>query len=66
MIIKFVKNCLDGQASSYLSDYFQQQTYDVHAYYTRSKGKYLLIKSIPNRLREPSFIRALPIIYLII
>ena len=60
MIIKFVKNCLDGQSSSYLSDYFEQQTYDFHANYTRSKGKYLLIKSIPNRLREPSFITGYP------
>ena len=32
MMVKFVKNCLDGQAPSYLSNYFQQQTYDVHAY----------------------------------
>ena len=40
---------------------FSTETYDVHAYYTRSKNKYLLIKSLPNRLREPSFIRALPI-----
>ena len=32
MMAKFVKNCLDGQAPSYLSDYFQQQSYDVHAY----------------------------------
>ena len=65
MMVKFVKNCLDGQAPSYLSDYFQQQTYDVHAYYTKSKDKYLLIKSIPNRLREPSFIRALPILMIL-
>ena len=32
MMVKFVKNCLDEQAQSYLSNYFQQQTYDVHAY----------------------------------
>lgn len=35
MMVKFVKNCLDGQAPSYLSNYFKQQTYDtydVHAY----------------------------------
>lgn len=32
MMVKFVKNCLDGQTPSYLSNYFQQQTYDVHAY----------------------------------
>ena len=39
-IIKLVKNCLDGQAPSYFADYFQQRvTYDVHAYYIRSKHK---------------------------
>ena len=64
MMVKFVKNCLDGQAPS-LSDYFQQQTYDVHAYNTQSKDKYLLIKSIPNRLKEPFFIRALPILMIL-
>ena len=64
MMVKFVKNCLDGQAPSYLSDYFQQQTYDVHAYYTRSKDKYLLIiKSIPNRLcKRAFFYNGLPIL----
>ena len=50
---------------SYLWDYFQQQTYDVHVYCTRSTDKYLLIKSIPNQLREPSFIRALPILMIL-
>ena len=39
-IVKLVKNCLDGQAPSYFSDYFQPRvTYDVHAYYIRSKHK---------------------------
>ena len=39
-IVNLVKNCLDGQAPSYFSDYFQQRvTYDVHAYYIRSKHK---------------------------
>ena len=55
IIVKFVKNCLDGQAPGYLSDYSQQQTYDVHVYCTRSKDKYLLIKSIPNRLCKRAF-----------
>ena len=29
-IVKLVKNCLDGQAPSYFSDYFRQRTYDIH------------------------------------
>ena len=62
MMVKFVKNCLDGQAPSYLSDYFQQQTYDVHIYYSRSKDKCLLIKSIPNRLcKRAFFYKELPV-----
>ena len=44
-IVKLVKNCLDGQAPSYFSDYFRQRTYDIHDYDTRSKDR-LLIKSI--------------------
>ena len=40
-IVKLVKNCLDGQAPSYFSDYFQRQvTYDVHTNYIRSKHKF--------------------------
>ena len=29
-IVKLVKNCLDGQAPSYFSDYFRRRTYDIH------------------------------------
>ena len=46
-IIKLVKNCLDGQAPSYFSDYFRQRTYDIYGYMTLGlRISYLLIKSI--------------------
>ena len=35
-ILKLVKNCLDGQAPSYFSDYFRRRTYDIHDYDTRA------------------------------
>ena len=35
-IVKLVKNCLDGQAPSYFSDYFRRRTYDIHDYDTRA------------------------------
>ena len=41
-IVKLVKNCLDGQAPSYISYYFRQRTYDIHWI------SYLLIKSISS------------------
>ena len=41
-IVKLVKNCLDGQAASYISYYFRQRTYDIH------RISYLLIKSISS------------------
>ena len=28
-IVKLVKNCLDGQAPRYFSDYFRRRTYDI-------------------------------------
>ena len=36
-IVELVKNCLDGQAPRYFSDYFQGRTYDIHDYDIRSK-----------------------------
>ena len=41
-IVKLVKNCLDGQAPSYISYYFRQRTYDIHWI------SYLLVKSISS------------------
>ena len=38
-IVKLDKNCLDGQAPSYFSDYFRRRTYDIHYYDTRSKDR---------------------------
>ncbi|CAH3184224.1 unnamed protein product [Porites evermanni] len=38
-IVKLVKNCLDGQAPSYFSDYIRRRTYDIHDYDTRSKDR---------------------------
>ena len=38
-IVKLVKNCLDGQAPSYFSDYFRRRTYVIHDYDTRSKDR---------------------------
>ena len=43
-IVKLVKNCLDGQAPSYFSDYFRRQTYDIHDYDTRSKDRLCIDK----------------------
>ena len=53
-IIKLVKNCLDGQAPSYFSDYSQQRTYDIHDYYTGSKDK-LSIDKVNLKLSKGTF-----------
>ena len=60
-IVKLVKNCLDGQAPSYFSDYFQQRvTYDVHAYYIRSKHKLSIDKVTLESTKRALFSRGLP------
>ena len=38
-IVNNVKNCLEGQAPSYFSDYFRRRTYDIHDYDTWSKDR---------------------------
>ena len=53
-IIKRVKNCLDGQAPSYFSDYFRRRTYDIHDYDTRSKDK-LSIDKVNLELTKRAF-----------
>ena len=53
-IVKLVKNCLNGQAPSYFSDYSRQRTYDIHDYYTRSKDK-LSIDKVNLELTKRAF-----------
>ena len=53
-IIKPVKNCLDGQAPSYFSDYFRRRTYDIHDYDTRSKDR-LSIDKVNLELTKRAF-----------
>ena len=53
-ILKLVKNCLDGQAPSYFSDYFRRRTYDIHDYDTRSKDR-LSIDRVNLELTERPF-----------
>ena len=60
-IVKLVKNCLDGQAPIYFSDYFQQRvTCDVHAYYIRSKHKLSIDKVNLESTKRALFNRGLP------
>ena len=60
-MVKLVKNCLDGQASSYFSDYFRQRTYDIHDYDTRSKDKLSIDKvNLELTNRALFFIRGVP------
>ena len=48
-IVKLVKNCPDGQAPSYFSDYFRWRTYDIHDYDTRSKDRLSIVSPLsPN------------------
>ena len=53
-IVKLVKNCLDGQAPSYFSDYFRRRTYDIHDYDTRSKDR-LSIDKVNLELTKRAF-----------
>ena len=43
-IIKLVRNCIDGQAPGYFSDYFRRRTYDIHDYDTRFKDRLFIDK----------------------
>ena len=43
-IVKLVKKCMDGEAPSYFSDYFQKTTSDVHNHNTRNKDKFYIDK----------------------
>ena len=52
--VKPVKNCLDGQAPSYFSDYFRRRTYDIHDYDTRSKDR-LSIDKVNLELTKKAF-----------
>ena len=60
-IVKLVKNCLDGQAPSYFSDYFRRRTHDIHDYDTRSKDR-LSIDKVNLELTKRAFFftRGLP------
>ena len=53
-IVKLVKNCLDGQAPSYFSDYFRRRTYDIHDYDTRSRDR-LSIDKVNLELTKTAF-----------
>ena len=64
-IVKLVKNWLDGQTPSYFSDYSQQQTYDIHDYYTRSKDKLSIDKVNLELTKRAFFIRGLPFLMIV-
>ena len=53
-IVELVKNCLDGQAPRYFSDYFQWRTYDIHDYDIRSKDR-LSIDKVNFELTKRAF-----------
>ena len=53
-IVKIVKNCLDGQAPSYFSDYFRRRTYVIDDYDTRSKDR-LSIGKVNLELMKRAF-----------
>ena len=64
-ILKLVKNCRDGQAPSYFSDYFGRRTYDIHDYDTRSKDR-LSIDRVNLELTERGFfIRGPPFLMIV-
>ena len=54
-IVKLVRNCLDGQAPSYFSDYFRQRTYDIYDYDTRSKDRLSVDKVNLELTKRASF-----------
>ena len=64
-IVKLVKNCLDGQAPRYFSDYFQQLTYDIHDHDTRSKDRLSIDKVNLELTKKAFFIRGLPFLMIV-
>ena len=64
-IVKLVKNCLDGQAPSYFSDYFRRRTYDIHDYDTRSKDRLSIDKVNLELTKRAFFIRGLPFLMIV-
>ena len=64
-IVKLVKNCLDGQAPSYFSDYFRRRTYDIHDYDTRSKDRLSIDKVNLELTKRAFFIRGLQFLMIV-
>ena len=64
-IVKLVKNCLDGQAPSYFSDYFRRRTYDIHDYDTRSKDRLSIDKVNLGLTKRAFFMRGLPFLMIV-
>ena len=54
-ICKFVKNLVDGQASSYFSIYFQLRTHSTHAYKIRIGDK-LVMDKVNRESTEKAFL----------